>query len=63
MQQINKGDLVMLANPKYKYLEAGSVGIVTSKYGILFNVTFSQGKGAFPREELALLTKETTCTR
>ena len=63
MQQINKGDLVMLANPKYKYLKAGSVGIVTSKYGILFNVTFSQGKGAFSRDELKLLTKETTCTQ
>jgi len=63
MQQINKGDLVMLASPKYKYLKAGSVGIVTAANGILFNVTFPQGKWAFSRDELKLLTKETTCTR
>ena len=63
MKQIKVGDLVMLTNKSYKYLKAGSVGIVTSAHGILFNVTFSQGKWAFSRDELKLLTKETTCTR
>lgn len=59
MEQITKGDLVMLINPTYKYLIAGSVGIVTHANGILFNVTLPQGSWAFPRSDLKLLTKET----
>ena len=61
MEQINKGDLAILINPTYKYLEEGSVGIVTAENGILFNVTFPQGSWAFPRHDLKLLTKETRC--
>lgn len=63
MQQINKGDLVILTNPNYEYIKAGSVGIVTSTWGVLINVTFPQGTGAFSISELKLLTKETTCTQ
>ena len=63
MKQIKVGDLVMLTNKSYKYLKAGSVGIVTHANGILFNVTLPQGKWAFPRGDLKLLTEETTCTR
>ena len=60
MKQPSKGDLVMLVNTEYRYLKAGSVGIVTAENGILFNVTFPQGSWAFSGDELKLLTKETT---
>jgi hypothetical protein len=55
------GDLVVLTNRDYKYINAGAVGIVTSTNGNLINVALPQGTWAFPKWELKPLTKETSC--
>lgn len=57
------GDLVVLTNPDYTNIKAGSLGIVRSTQRNLVNVTFPQGTWAFPKWEIKPLTKETTCTQ
>lgn len=63
MNKINKGDLVTLVTDRYANLPKTNVGIVTSVYDHVVNVTFPQGSWAFPIWELELLTKETKCTQ
>ncbi len=54
------GDLVVLTHKEYTNIKAGTIGIIISSWGILFNVAFPQGTGAFPANQLKPLTTETT---
>ncbi len=53
-------DLVILTHKEYTNIKAGTIGIIISSSGILFNVAFPQGTWAFPANQLKLLTTEAT---
>ncbi len=53
------GDLVVLTHKEYTNMKAGTIGIIISSWGCLFNVTFPQGTWAFPANHLKPLTMET----